>query len=395
MKASMLGQVLFWSLILHQIFVILLLLIRKEERKDHSLAIAGFFLSNILTSLPQIPEVLGWPMPFQGIEMLGTPFLFLLGPCIYLYCQALVTPQGIHFGRGLVAHLTPFVVGALATAELIILSDKAASNAGTSTAGPNNFFLNAVTGLYLFITVLFIATTSFYLLRCLRLLANYRRSQFDYFSSVEGRSLSWIEWMMGVMSIAWAVHLAILLDDLSLKSLTVSHNLSILIETSWVYALSFLVLWQKAVFQSPRISVASVVGEEETQSNGAKYQRSALDEERRLRIVSKIEMAMTRDKLYRNQNVTLRQLSDHTKVSENYLSQVLNESLERNFYEFINHWRIKEACQLLKDGQLSVIEISEEVGFNSRSTFNMAFKKETGGTPSEYRSNQTEGSPAG
>jgi AraC-like DNA-binding protein len=388
MKDTTLGQILFWSLLLHQTFVILLLLVRSEERKDHSIAIAGFFFANVLTSLPQAPETLSLPLPFEGFEMIGTPFLFLLGPTFFLYCQALVTPRGIQVGRGLLNHLAPFLVGGLSTAELIILSRKIMSPAVTNTDGQGPWLLTAVTGINLFIILLFMATTSFYLFRSLKLLANYRRTRFDYFSSIEGRSLSWIEWIMGVMSIAWATHLVILIDSLSLKALTITHSWSLMIETSWVYALSFLVLWQKVVFQSPR-TTKTISDEDETLSEPSKYQRSALDEERRLRIVTKVELAMTRDKLYRNQNVTLRQLSDNTKVSENYLSQVLNESLGRNFYEFINHWRIKDACELLKDDTLSVIEISEEVGFNSRSTFNTAFRKETGITPTDYRINQT------
>ncbi|MFM9976255.1 MAG: helix-turn-helix transcriptional regulator [Beijerinckiaceae bacterium] len=95
---------------------------------------------------------------------------------------------------------------------------------------------------------------------------------------------------------------------------------------------------------------------------------------------------MTRDKIYRRPNLTLRALSDHTTVSENHVSQALNEHLGKNFYEFINHWRIKDAMQLLQETEFSVIQVGDEVGFNSRSTFNAAFKKETGVTPSEFRS---------
>jgi AraC-like DNA-binding protein len=81
----------------------------------------------------------------------------------------------------------------------------------------------------------------------------------------------------------------------------------------------------------------------------------------------------------------LRDLSDRLGVSENYLSQTLNEKLGRNFFDFVNAWRVDEAKRLLRENDGPVLAIALEVGFNSRSTFNAAFKKHGGGTPSQFR----------
>ncbi len=395
MKTTLLGQVLFWSLLLHQVFAILLLLARPEDRKDHSLAIALFFACNIITSLPQVPEMLGHAPLAPGVDTIAVPFLMLLGPSIYFYCRALVSPDVLHLKRSDVWHVAPFVVAVIVALELLILLIKVPAvdaNTALLATSDSNWTTRVTVGFSVLLLLLFVGTTSFYVIRSLRLLARYRRTRFDYFSSDEGRNLSWIEIMMGVMSFAWLINIAMLADDFSFKSLTVFHNFAIIVEASWVYALSFLVLWQKAVFTPAHTQFATQ--DEEDPSAPSKYQRSALDDERRSRIAAKIEMAMERDKLYRNQNVTLRNLSDHTRISENYLSQVLNETLAKNFYEFINHWRIKEACSLLLAGAGSIIDIGEQVGFNSRSTFNAAFKKETGLTPSEYRTTRQLSEPA-
>jgi AraC-like DNA-binding protein len=195
--------------------------------------------------------------------------------------------------------------------------------------------------------------------------------------------------MIGLLTLIWLVNLILIIDGMTLELLGISPDASAIVEAGWVYVLSFMVLWQQAIFKPYRHfhpqPEAEPAGAEPPANGAPKYQRSALDEGRGRRIASKIEKAMAEDRLYRNQGVTLRHLSDHTRVPENYLSQVLNEHLGRNFYEFINHWRIKDACGLLADEAFSIIEIGEEVGFNSRSTFNAAFKKETGLTPSEYR----------
>lgn len=395
MKVTLVGQILIGSLILHQLFVVILLLTRREERKDHSLAMAIFFGANMQSSVPVFIEFF-WPgIPQTLSGNIAFPFLFLLGPSICFYCRALVSPAVIELSRKDWIHLVPFFVAIVAVAIITTLmmvfppDPEALANAPWP---PSVILLLAVN---LFLIALFVGATSGYLFRIIRLLTQYRRSKFDYFSSLEGRNLTWFEWMIGLLIVIWAINVIILLDDVLFGVVKVSPDVQSVIEMTWVYILSFMVLWQQAIFKPYRhwhpetgIAEGSMEPvEPETQANGPKYQRSALDDQRSRRIIAKIERAMSEDRLYRNQNFTLRNLSDHTRVSENYLSQVLNEQIGSNFYEYINHWRIKDACALLGESQMSIIEIGEEVGFNSRSTFNAAFKKETGLTPSDYRAN--------
>jgi AraC-like DNA-binding protein len=72
-----------------------------------------------------------------------------------------------------------------------------------------------------------------------------------------------------------------------------------------------------------------------------------------------------------------------------YVSQVINEYYEQNFNNFLNSFRIKEACKRMRDldnyGNYTIEAISESVGFKSRSTFVTSFKRITGLTPSQYQ----------
>jgi len=75
-------------------------------------------------------------------------------------------------------------------------------------------------------------------------------------------------------------------------------------------------------------------------------------------------------------------------VSPHHLSQTINEQLNQNFIDFINAYRIEEAKRLLTDlakKHYSILAVSEEVGFNSKSAFNTAFKRHASMTPSEFR----------
>ena len=93
-------------------------------------------------------------------------------------------------------------------------------------------------------------------------------------------------------------------------------------------------------------------------------------------------------KIYKDNTLSLPKLARRLTVSPHQLSQVLNQNLGRNFFNFISQQRIEEAKKMLLDPHyqpFTVLEIALEVGFNSVSTFNSLFKKQTGLTPSEFR----------
>ena len=117
-----------------------------------------------------------------------------------------------------------------------------------------------------------------------------------------------------------------------------------------------------------------------------KYARSQLDDAVRARVLRKLDTALGCEAMYRDSALNLKALSAHVRESEHYVSQVISQDLGTNFYDLVNVRRIAEAQQLLLEvPQRTVIEIALEVGFNSKSTFNTAFKRLTGTTPTEFR----------
>ena len=97
---------------------------------------------------------------------------------------------------------------------------------------------------------------------------------------------------------------------------------------------------------------------------------------------------MQKERPYLESELTLPKLADLLQVPPHHLSQVINESLGQNFFDFVNAHRVEEAQRLLRDPERSaytVLAIAEEAGFNSKTAFNTAFKKVTGKTPTEFR----------
>jgi AraC-like DNA-binding protein len=96
---------------------------------------------------------------------------------------------------------------------------------------------------------------------------------------------------------------------------------------------------------------------------------------------------MKEEKPYLDNQLSLRQLAEDLEVNTNYLSQVINERHEKNFFEFINAYRVTELKEKLEDPQnrqFTILSLAFDCGFNSKTTFNTAFKRITGCTPSQY-----------
>ena len=82
------------------------------------------------------------------------------------------------------------------------------------------------------------------------------------------------------------------------------------------------------------------------------------------------------------------QVAKKLKLSANTLSQVLNGHCGQTFYNFVNIYRLEEVISMMRDPEndgKSILKLSIEAGFNSKSAFNNIFKKQTGMTPAEFR----------
>ena len=119
-----------------------------------------------------------------------------------------------------------------------------------------------------------------------------------------------------------------------------------------------------------------------------KYKTSSLSTDEAKQILERLEHEMQSKKPFLDPAITIKQLAKELAISDRILSQIINEYKQQNFYDFINYYRINFAKKLLinsEDAKKTVLEILYEAGFNSKSAFNLAFKKGTGITPTQFR----------
>ena len=118
-----------------------------------------------------------------------------------------------------------------------------------------------------------------------------------------------------------------------------------------------------------------------------KYGSSHLTDEKRMDLKNRLENLIREEKIFMKADLTLGKLANMLNVNSKYLSQIIHEEYHYGFNDFINNLRIKEAAKLLIDSayaNISIEGISGMVGFNSKSSFNVSFRKFMGVTPSFY-----------
>lgn len=127
--------------------------------------------------------------------------------------------------------------------------------------------------------------------------------------------------------------------------------------------------------------------EEETVER-EKYQQSSLQETKKDEYERKLLDFMKQQQPFLNPELTIVRLSKQVEIPAHFLSQLINERLDRHFIDFVNSYRIEEAQRMLKSPEHehhTIISIAQDAGFNSKTAFYTAFKRRVGCTPSQYR----------
>ncbi len=124
----------------------------------------------------------------------------------------------------------------------------------------------------------------------------------------------------------------------------------------------------------------------EKEQKKIKYAKSSLADSAKAAYLRLLDEKLEKEKVYRNNELRLSDLAADLDMSTHHLSQIINEQKNQNFFDFINGYRIREAKEKIASEQTrTLLEVAYEVGFNNKNSFNSAFKKHVGMTPSAYK----------
>ena len=126
---------------------------------------------------------------------------------------------------------------------------------------------------------------------------------------------------------------------------------------------------------------------ESTKEEFSKYEQGYFSDDFYNELKNELEKVMSAENPFLNPKLTLSELARITGKNQRDLSRVINEHYKMNFYDFINSYRIQKFKELVEKEDhknYTILYLAYESGFNSKATFNSAFKKITKLTPREY-----------
>ncbi len=314
------------------------------------------------------------------IEMYAFPFVaFTYGPLLYLYVQFMTDPER-KFNWLSLLHFIPFVVFFAVSVifrEVPLLKDL------------RNFFTpdRFISLRIVYSTCFFISVSAYSILAFIEI-RNHQKKLKDLISYTSGMiTLNWLK----VLSISYYVAFLILfiLGGLNMIGDFIPFDPYFVVFgfiAIFSFAYSFYVIKQPVIYgQEVKIKE---VGRKESE----KYVKSGLKENQARTYLDKLISVMETEKPYLNRDLSIQDLSDMTGIPRHHITQVLNETHGKNFFTFINEYRVNEVISRfsdLKNNNYTILAIAYDAGFNSKTTFNSIFKSQTGITPSEYREKAT------
>jgi len=299
-----------------------------------------------------------------GKNHLTNPFL-ILNPLIFFYSKSLINPN-YKLKWWQLWHILPYVF------------IKVSAYISGVQLSPNDFFV-IDNSTWFKITYGIISIISFigYSVPSLVMVHRYRINLKNEFSTIDRKiTLGWLLFViifyMTFMSIAYLLGIVNVVTKVTTYTQLVTFSFLLTL----IYIFSFYGLLQEQIYA------------QEPEESADIYKNPRVSEKDKQRIRQKIESYFTNEKPYLNSELTITMLSIQLSLSRHALTEVLNTEMGKNFYQFVNEYRVEEVKTKLADSKyhhFSIDAIGFESGFNSKSTFYAVFKNTTGLTPSQFR----------
>ncbi len=346
------------------------------------------------------------------------PVILLFIPVFYLYMLSITTP-GFKISKSETYHFIPAALIALLNIPYLFASTDEKANFVTQGNGMlNNAMFEYLIAIYMVgIFGIFTFQLIVYSIKAFALYKKYKAYIENRFSYTENINIDWILLLLICFVVFFVFNDILYLVGFRQNYVTqVIYNLAMLSITFYV---GYRGLLQKEITENissnqpgtfsystnkhvitPFIEFVSNFKEEnrndeflsenkpQKEESFKKYSGSTLSEDQKISLISKLEHLVQVEKIFINEKLSIEDIAIKLDTNSKYISQVINETFNKNFYNYINSYRIEEAKLMLRSelsDKYSILGIAQSVGFVSKSTFNVAFKRITGLTPTEFK----------
>ena len=349
------------------LFVGIFLITHKKGNRRNNILLGTIFILIAWNMGDLTLQMNGVVFKWEFLQHIDDGFFLLYGPIFYFYSQGVIF-RDFKLSSGNLLHLIPYLL-----LTILLLSIR---NLRPSISEEN--IKNDLPWQFYLISALMYANFYVYLGLTYKSLWKYRQIIKNKYSQIDQINLDWLSFSintLGLLTFISLIH----------NFITLARNKSVFIVTLVLLLLFIFYFVNKVILKALRQpEIFAGIAQNET----SKYMGSNLSPDQIEEYKKQLLALLSSEKCFLNPQVSLADLSEKLSVSTKHLSQVINQSFNKSFFDFINAYRIQEVQQILKeskDDKMTVLEAMYKAGFNSKSSFNTAFKKETGQTPTEFR----------
>jgi len=335
-----------YSIAAAQGFILSVALWRKKINHNSSRVLSVWLLFLAFDLFTKVIYLNNKDTALISAYLLALLFPFLYGSFFYLYVRTLI-PKRVFQLKDII-HFAVFLVLVFLNIPTLI--------------EPSLFFTEG----YVFYDAILFTYSVAYVVAGIVLVMKYRTDLKQQKVDIEGIDLTWLMVMAFCQIIIWLIGISQWLLDLpNYNSWTIYIAVSL-----WIIITAYLSLSQQ------NLPVLKPLKKSASEDKDERFDD----------VKQRLDALFANDNIHLQPSLTIGQLAQKSGYPEYLISLFINRFHQMNFRDYINNLRIQEAAQKLKNSKnKSILDIAYECGFNSKSTFNSAFKKFTGQTPSQFK----------
>lgn len=349
------------------------LLISKKEKFLSDKVLAFLLLAIGLHLFSSYLKNGGYWDIYPHLVGLSVPLPFVYGPLVYLYIYY-ARDTSLRFDKKKLIHFIPFLLVAVYMSRFYFfysVEEKRLVDAGKI----NDFdtFTNII------FVVIFVSII-YYVIKSIKLIIAYKKSLDNNFSN---KNLLGIKWFRGFVLGFGGFFFIVIVVSIVKAFITFQNVSDNDVFFNFLLLFLFLVFGFYGIRNQNLFSQTKLVKHEAT--SNSLYENSGLKKDLAKEKHKELLEYMDKEKPYLDAKLSLNMLAEKLGISPNYLSQIINQFEKQNFNDFTNRYRVNEFISRASANQkYNLLTLAFDSGFNSKSTFNTAFKKQKGLTPSQY-----------
>ena len=357
--------------------LIVFTLIKSKRKQLPQNILMVFFILLLFANLDAYATLHKIQILYRMVFIVDDLSIWLIAPLLYIYVKSIFLKPGGLIKKNLLHFLPAFISLIFISIPLFIYISFKIAIADYIITVTNNFEW------HLIFRDLYLLT---YLLITLRLFFVFKQKMKNNYSSFSEKEFGWVKHMLYGAIIVICIDLSSSYYETFYSELSFNSGyITIITMIIFIVYLGYFGINQSKILL-PDFIIANNTAKDTAKTQ--KHHLSNYSKQELKELQTRLEYLLNKDHNYLNENLTLSKLAQLIPTTDKKLSTLLNQYMHTTFYDIINKYRVEAVKNKLKSEQSKddrLLDIAYSCGFNSKTSFNRIFKKETGYSPSEYK----------